>query len=77
MIGEEEKEVTIMSKKYVLFREDIADYMIAVNIEMKEIVNRNYYTNQGKHGTLIQLMKKMYPSQDISWLDDCRLDQLD
>ena len=89
--------MTIMSKKYGLFREDIAEYMTAVNAEMKDIANRSYYTNigivqgikqgkdegiaigieQGKRDTLIRQMKKKYPSQDISWLNGCRLDQLD
>ena len=88
VIEKEEKEVTIMSKKYGLFREDVAEYMTAVNAEMKDIANRSYYTNigiaqgieQGKRDTLretlIRQMKKVYPSQDISWLDDCHLNQL-
>ena len=81
VIEKEEKEVTIMSKKYGLFREDIAEYMTAINAEMKETANRSYYTNQGiaqgKRDTLIRQMKKKYPSQDVSWLDDCHLDQLE
>ena len=77
MIEKEEKEMTIMSKKYGLFREDVAEYMTAVNAEMKETANRSYYTNQGKRDALIHQMKKVYPSQDISWFDDCHLNQLD
>ncbi|WP_028044204.1 hypothetical protein [Candidatus Stoquefichus massiliensis] len=66
-----------MSKTYGLFREDIADYMTAINAEMKDNQGIDQGVIKGKRDALILQMKKTYPSQDISWLDDYYLDQLD
>lgn len=47
-IEKEEQEVTIMSKKYGLFREDIIEYITAVNAELNKVATRHYYTKIDK-----------------------------
>lgn len=93
VIEKEEQEGTIMNRKYGLFREDIAEYMTAVNAELNEFTTRRYYTKVGKEEGLEQGLEqgitlgerkivtrqilKTYPNQDLSWLDKCTSEQLE